>query len=97
MTNTPDYTHGITKIYVDKDNCPLVGRYNGSWHVIDHETKDATDQSVWIWENIYEACEMIENNYEADEQPIDEEQIFIYAQQMTMDMLEDMGVEIVVK
>jgi hypothetical protein len=96
MTNTPDYTHGITKIYVDKDNCPLVGRYNGSWHVIDHETIDDTDKSVLIWENIYEACEMIENSYEGDE-PIDEEQVFMYAQQSTMDMFEDLGVEIVVR
>ena len=96
MTNTPDYTNGITKIYVDKDNCPLVGGYNGSWHIIDHETKDATDASVWIWEAIYEACEMIETDYEGED-PINEELVFICAQQMTMDMLEDMGVEIVVK
>jgi hypothetical protein len=39
---------------------------------------------------------MIENSYEGDE-PIDEEQVFMYAQQSTMDMFEDLGVEIVVR
>ena len=44
----------ITKIYIDSDSNPAISHYNGSWHVIKHESTDGADYSIMIWDTIYE-------------------------------------------
>ena len=94
MTNIEN----ITQIYVNADMSPITTKYNGSWHVIKHTTKNDADYSILIWENIYQACEYIEEGFieENPDEEIDSDAVFEYACVRTMEMFEDYGVEIII-
>lgn len=88
----------ITEIYVNADMTPITTRYNGSWHVIKHTTKNDADYSILIWENIYQAQEDTEEFWseEYPGEPMDTQSIFEYACVRTMEMFEDYGVKIII-
>ena len=87
----------LTTIYVNKDYTPKTIRYNGSWHIIKHESVDSLDYSIQIWDAIYEAQEFFLGDYEDEPTASELERVFVDACVNTMEMYEDIGVKIVVE
>jgi hypothetical protein len=69
----------ITKIYANANGTPKTTHYNGSWHVIKHESVDSLDYSITIWDTISEGIYAAEESlgYELQDDEYNEEVAYI--------------------
>jgi len=81
----------IKTISIRNNGMPIIGRYNGSYHPIEHTSSDDRDYSITIWEWYY-AC--VENLFEDVEEEDFTEEMQLEAWELTLEQFADFGVEI---
>jgi len=82
----------IKTISIYENGMPVIGRYNGSWNYIEHTSTDGRDYSISIWDCYYAS---VENLFEDVEEEDFTEEMSTEAWELTLEQLEDFGVELV--